>query len=241
MEEQPNTQPPVITQVKILGTSHISDESVKQIKEEIARNKPDIITVELDKKRLYALLSEQKHHFSIHTMFKVGIKGYLFALLGSWGSKKLGNLVGAIPGQEMLEAVKLARKEHIHLALIDQEIEVTLKRFSQALTWKEKWKFVKEILRAIFRRKEVEEELGLDLKTFDLRKVPSQSMIKKLTKMMQQKYPNIYHVLVEERNQYMARNIFHLINTHQGKKILVVVGAGHVEGLMSILNNKSKK
>lgn len=241
MDEEPSRQTQAITHVKILGTSHIAAESVKQIKEEIESNKPDIITVELDKKRLFALMSEQKHHFSICTMFKVGIKGYLFALLGSWGSKKLGNLVGAIPGQEMLEAVKLARKEHIHLALIDQDIEVTLKQFSQALTWKEKWKFVKEIFRALFKRKAVEEELGLDLKTFDLRKVPSQTLIKKLTKMMQQKYPNIYHVLVEERNEYMARNILHLINTHQGKKILVVVGAGHVEGLMDILNDKSKK
>ncbi|MBI3033455.1 TraB/GumN family protein [Candidatus Woesearchaeota archaeon] len=236
MDEKPINKP--ITRVKLLGTSHIAAESVKQIQEEITKNKPDIITIELDKKRLFALMSQQKHRFSLRTMFKVGIKGYFFALLGSWGSKKLGNLVGAIPGREMLEAVTLARKNHIHLALIDQDIEITLQRFSKAITWREKWRFIKEIFRAIFKSKEVEQELGIDVRTLDLKKVPSQTLIKKLTKLMKQKYPQIYRVLVEERNTYMARNILHLIKQNPGKKILIIVGAGHIEGLLEILNKK---
>ena len=206
---------------------------------EIKNNTPDIVAVELDKKRLAALLSERQSRFSFYNMWKVGIKGYLFALLGSWGSKKLGKLVGAVPGQEMLEAINLAKKNKLDIALIDQDIEITLRNFSKALTWKEKWRFVKEIFRAVFRRKEVEKELGIDAKSFDLTKVPSAELIKKLTGLMKEKYPNIYHVLVYERNVYMAKNIIHLIKYNKDKKILVIVGAGHVEGIVELLNKRS--
>ena len=152
----------------------------------------------------------------------------------SYASKKLGNVVGATPGDEMLTAIKEAKKRNLEVALIDQDIEITLSRFSKALSWKEKWMFLKDIFNSIFRKKKVlaeYKELGLDLETLDLTQVPSNKFITILTTAMKKKYPNIYRVLVSERNSFMVRTLVKMRKKYPEKKIIAVVGAGHVEGM----------
>ncbi|GAF88683.1 unnamed protein product, partial [marine sediment metagenome] len=189
--------------------------------------KPDIIALELDKKRLYALMHGKKGKISIYDLRKIGIKGFLFSLIGAWAEKKLGELVGVSPGSEMISAIKLAKKNKIKIALIDQDIEITLKRFSESLTWKEKWNFFVDVVKAvIFRKREVE---------FDLTKVPSKKIIKKLIGKVKKRYPNIYKVLIEERNYVMGNNLRGLMTANDDKKILAIVGAGHEEDLIEII------
>ncbi len=95
----------------IIGTSHIAKESVEEVEETINKEKPDIIALELDKKRMYTLLNKQEEKISFYNIFRVGIKGFFFSLLGAWAEKKLGKLVGVSPGSEMIEAIKLAKKK----------------------------------------------------------------------------------------------------------------------------------
>ena len=141
--------------------------------------------------------------------------------------RKLGKLVGVSPGSEMMAAIRLAKKNKIKLALIDQDIEVTLKRFSDSLTWKEKWNFFVDIIKAfVFRKKEVE---------FDLTKVPSKKIIKEMIDKVKKRYPNIYKVLIEERNYVMGNNLKELMMKNTGKEILAIVGAGHEEDLIEII------
>ena len=49
---------------------------------------------------------------------------------------------------------------------------------------------------------------------------------------MRKGYPNLYRVLVEERNEVMARNLAALMKNHPDKKILAIVGAGHEEDVL---------
>ena len=119
------------------------------------KEKPDIVAVELDKKRLYSLFKEKESKIRIYDITRVGIKGFIFSLVGAWAEKKLGKIVGVAPGSEMKKAVMLARKRDIKIALIDQDIEITLKRFSESLTWKEKWNFLADIVKAFFVRKKL--------------------------------------------------------------------------------------
>ena len=224
------------TQIKIIGTSHISKQSIEEVTSAIQTFSPAIIAVELDAKRFIALQQEKrkKSKLSLSAIPKIGFKGYLFGLIGSYSSRKLGNMVGTTPGDEMLTAIKLAKKHNLEVALIDQDIEITLSRFSKALSWKEKWQFLKDILRSIFQKKKVIAEYksyGLDIETLDLTKVPSDKMIKTLTNLMKLKYPNIYKVLVSERNTVMVKNLIKLKKQNPDKRILAVVGAGHMEGM----------
>ena len=113
----------------IIGTSHIARQSLEEVEKAIKELKPDIVAVELDKKRYYALTSTKKSKFGFYDLRRVGLKGAIFSLIGAWAEKKLGEYVGVAPGSEMLKAIDLANKNNIQIKLIDQDIEVTLKKF----------------------------------------------------------------------------------------------------------------
>ena len=211
----------------VVGTSHIAKQSLEEVEKIILEGKPDIVALELDKKRLYSMFKKTEGKIRIYDVRRIGIKGFVFALIGAWAEKKLGKLVGVSPGSEMKRAVKLARKHKIEIALIDQDIEITLQRFSQSLTWREKWNFVVDIVKAIFVKKnEIE---------FDLTTVPDKKIIKKLVEKIRKRYPNIYKVLIEERNHVMARNLEKLMLSNEGKKIVAFVGAGHEEDIIDLI------
>ena len=211
----------------IIGTSHIAKQSLKEVRAAIEGEKPDIIALELDKKRAYALMSKKQRKIRIYDIKKVGIKGFLFSLIGAWVEKKLGEYTGISPGSEMKEAIRLARNNKIKIALIDQDIEVTLKKFSKSLTWKEKWNILVDIFKAvILRKKEIE---------FDLKTVPSKKIINKLIKKVKKRYPSFYKILVEERNQIMANKLHNLMKKNKEKRIVAIVGAGHEESILKII------
>ena len=214
--------------ITIIGTSHIARQSQKEVKNAIEEGKPDIVAIELDRRRFPALFEKKQGSVRISDILKIGVKGYLFALFGSWAEKKLGETVGVKPGSEMKTAVIEARKHKAKIALIDQDIEITLRRLSTELTWKEKWNFVADIFGGIFSRKP---EFS-----FDLRTVPKEELIQKMIAKLKVRYPNVHKVLIDERNVVMARNLNRIQKENPNKKILAVVGAGHKEGLMELLH-----
>jgi pheromone shutdown-related protein TraB len=219
--------------VKIIGTSHIAQGSVDEIKAAVGSWKPDIVAVELDLQRASALMTEEKSKVSLAMILKIGVKGYLFAKIGQFVQQKLGRMVGVSPGSEMKAAMELARKEKLEVAFIDQPIQITLKKFSKYLTWKEKFRFVYDMLKGLLFPKKQIKALGLD--QFDLTKVPGKEVIKKMMNMMKKTYPNVYRALVSDRNKYMVKNIVKILRKNPGKRILVVVGAGHQEGMEKLL------
>src|SRR3989344_500788 len=213
----------------VVGTSHIAQESLKEISEVIQKERPSLVALELDRGRFKGLVSGEKGKIRFRDSSKIGVKGYFFALIGEFAERKLGDVVGVKPGEDMLRAVEEARKIGAKIALIDQPIEKTLKRFSEVLTWKEKGKFVKDFFAHLFRRNKK--------LPFDLRSVPNDDMIKKLLEKFKGDYPSIYHVLVVERNVVMARRLHQLMKDYE--KIVAVVGAGHEEGLIDELERIS--
>lgn len=219
--------------LKIIGTSHIARQSINEIKKAVKEDKPDIIALELDLQRAAALMAEKRNKIKITDIMKIGIKSYLLVKIGQYIQQKLGKMVGVSPGSEMKTALVLARKEKIQIALIDQPIGVTLKKFSKSLTWREKFRFVGDFFKGIFFRKKQMKEMGLE--NFDLSKVPEEKTIEKLISQMKVSYPNIYNVLVTERNSYMVKKIIRLLRNNPGKNILVIVGAGHKKGMEELL------
>ena len=117
-----------------LGTSHIARQSLNEVKRHIESEKPDIIALELDRNRLNFLMGKKERKIELRAIRQVGLKGFIFSLLGSWAERKLGKIVGVAPGSEMKQAVKIARKEKIGIALVDQNIEITLQRLSKSIT-----------------------------------------------------------------------------------------------------------
>ena len=214
----------------IIGTSHIAKQSLDDVEKAIEVGKPDIIALELDRRRLYSLF-QKPGKMRLYDIKRVGLKGFIFSLIGAWAEKKLGKMVGVTPGSEMKKAVRMAKKNKIRLALIDQDIEITLKRFSKTLSWKERWNFVSDIVKAIFVRKNVIE--------FDLTKVPDKKTIKKLVSQVKKRYPNIYNVLIVERNHVMAENLRKIMERYPDDKILAIIGAGHEDEILDLIKKPS--
>ncbi len=210
----------------IIGTSHISPESIKEVKKIIEETKPNYVAVELDKGRLLGLMGK-KNKVGIKDMFKLGLGGTLFVLFGSWLEEKLGKLVGTKPGDEMKIAVREAAKVKAKIILIDQEINITVKRLFKFLTLREKLRFCLDLIKGF---------LGFGEKMkFDLRKVPEKELIEKIILHVKERYPNVYKVLIEERNEIMAKRLIKFMEKNPSEKIVAVVGAGHEEGMVKII------
>jgi pheromone shutdown-related protein TraB len=224
----------------IIGTSHIAKESLVEIELAFQQHTPAVVAVELDKRRLHSLFAEEKTKVGLREINRVGVKGYLFAAIGGYLQRKLGSVVGVMPGSEMKLAVELARKTGAKIALIDQDIEVTLRKFSQRLTWKEKFRFLGDIFKSVFFKKKALAELGIKDPKLDLSKVPSKELVRKLVKQLEKRYPNVYDVLVRQRNHVMANNLSKLMHHYPDEVILAVVGAGHEEEMLELVKKRAE-
>ncbi len=217
--------------IHIIGSSHIARQSVKEVQEFVEKEKPDIIAVELDANRMMALLEEKKkRRVSARGVFRIGFAGFMFSLIGMWVQKRLGDLVGMNPGSEMKAAIELSRKHKLQLALIDQDVNVTLKQFSKNFGWKE----IKQMLKDMFSRRKKE-------LPFDIKDVPSEEVIEQLLLEVKERYPRIYKVLISDRNRVMVSNLKHLQQLHPEKNILAVVGAGHKREMERMLSEEYEK
>lgn len=214
--------------VTLIGTSHISPESIQEVKETIKKVCPQIITLELDKGRFDGLMNKStKGLFSLVAFKRLGVRGVLFSMIGAWLEQKLGKMVGTKPGNEMKIAVIEGAKIKAKIVLIDQEIGITIKRLFKNLTFKEKFRFVIDIIKGA---------LGFGEKvTINLKSVPGDELIEKLILSVRERYPSVYKTLIEERNVFMAKRLHNLMIRFPNDKIVSVVGAGHLKGIIEEL------
>ena len=220
----------------LIGSVHVSRDSIELVKKTIEDEKPVVVALELDHDRLHSLLSDKKGGKRIKG---VGFKGMLFAIIGEWVENKIGKAVNVTPGAEMKAGFYAAKQQGAKVALIDQHISITLRRFSQTITWAEKGRFAWDIISGIiFPKKQMKE---LNINEEELLTKPDKKMIARLLRFVKKRYPNAYNVLVHERNVVMAHNLGHLMRHFEGKKIVAVVGAGHEEEIIRMLKEKIYK
>lgn len=224
----------MVTELKIIGTSHIAAESIQAVQNTIKELKPDIICLELDPRRAHALLHNHKTGLSLKLAKSIGIKGFIFLAIAGFLQKRIGKIVGVEPGAEMKTALHAAIENKIKTALIDRDIETTLKRLSKAITWKEKMRFVTDFAKSPF-SKEFKEF------SIDLRKVPGKQLIEAALAKLKNSYPSLYNVLVKERNEHMAERLAAIIKANPDTKILAIVGAGHETELAELTKKKIKE
>jgi pheromone shutdown-related protein TraB len=215
-------------EVLLIGTAHVSKESVELVRETIEKESPDMVAVELCQQRFHALSEKKKwDETDISKVIKEG-KGYLFLtqLMLTNFQRKVGDELGVKPGSEMVKALEMAKEKNITIALVDRDISVTLKRALNRMGFKEKIKIMFGLVSGIFEEEKVTEEMVEKLKEMDV-----------LTEMMEElgkEIPSVKETLLDERNIYIADKIASL----EAKKIVAVVGAGHVAGIKAILESK---
>jgi pheromone shutdown-related protein TraB len=220
-------------EIILVGTAHISKESITLVNETIEKEKPDIIGVELDKERLEQLLNGKKwQQTNLVEIIKSG-KTYLFLLniLLSNMQKQLGAKMGVKPGAEMLAAIKKSQETKTPIQLLDRNVRITLKRAFDAMTIKEKIKLGSSLLLGFFGKGSGE---VIDAKKIE--ELKQQDLINKLMKELGKQMPSMKRVLVDERDDYISE----MIKRSPGKKIVAVIGAGHLKGIEENLKKKTR-
>lgn len=210
-------------EITLIGTAHVSQDSVDEVARAIDEIGPDRICVELDEGRYRSRTEKQNwENLNIKTILKEN-KGFLMLANMALSSyqKKLGEQMGVSPGDEIMRAATLATERNIPLSLCDREIQVTFKRAWRLSNGWNKIKLISSLLSAVFSDEKISNE--------ELEKLKETNVLQSMLDEMAKELPTIKRVLIDERDQYLASKIY----AAQGERIVAVVGAGHAPGLVA--------
>lgn len=246
---------------KLIGTAHVSKESIEDVKRIISEENPDMVCVELDQGRYNSIVKNDTwEKLNLSKVFKEG-KGFLLIanlVLGSF-QRRLGNELGVKPGEEMKTAIEVAKEKGIPYSLCDREVQTTLRRAWTRCGFWSKSKLLAALLASAFTTEKLNEQEIENLKN----KNELDGMMGELANYL----PAVKEVLIDERDIYLASKIWasafleqssvHLptvntptvdipitdtsavslpvVNTPTAKKVVAVIGAGHMQGMKTHL------
>lgn len=212
-------------EIVLIGTAHVSEESVNEVSSTITEIKPDSVAIELDEKRCESIKNPDKfRELDIVKVLKNG-EGFLLLanLVLSSFQKRMGENVGVKPGDEMVAAMNKAEELGIPSVMVDRPIQVTLRRaWAKNSLWG-KCKLLAALISSAFTKEEISEEQIEGLKN----RSEMDSMMAELSEYL----PTVKEVLIDERDKYLASHIW----KSEGKKIVAVLGAGHLPGVQAHL------
>ncbi|MEE1133377.1 MAG: TraB/GumN family protein [Methanobrevibacter sp.] len=217
--------------LKIIGTAHVSQESVDEVKDAIYEYQPDVVAIELDRGR-YTRLKEQMmgierdDPISVTNIIKENKVGLFFtSTLLSYFQSKIGADLDVAPGSEMIGAIEASADLGIPIALIDRDVNITLQRALNKMGFVEKAKFIFGLIASVF---------GLDdEEDIDVEELKNPENLDDLMDMFKDEAPSVHEVLVHERDAYLAGSILRIPQDH----VIAVVGAGHKPGIENYLDN----
>ncbi|MDZ4165863.1 MAG: TraB/GumN family protein [Smithellaceae bacterium] len=209
-------------EIVLVGTAHISKESAEQVERVIEEERPDTVCVELCQARYDAIRQpENWHKMDIVKLIKEKKASLLLAqwVVASY-QRKIAEKFQIRPGEEMLRAVRKAEEIGAELVLADRDIRVTLLRTWRMMGLWGKVKLLTEIMAATLFSEEITEE--------DIEKLKKQDVLDLAIASLREKLPTVKTTLIDERDQWLA----HKIRESRGNKIVAVVGAGHLSGVV---------
>jgi pheromone shutdown-related protein TraB len=211
--------------VLLVGTAHISRQSTDLVREVIEGEQPDTVCIELDEKRFQAL--SRKQHWEGLDLKQVirnkQLATLLVNLILASYQKKLGGQLGVMPGTELLTAAQVAEKRQIRIVLCDRDVRVTLRRAWHATSLWKKCSLLATLFTSLFDDTKLDEQKLAELRRQDV----LSEMIKEIGAVM----PETKKALIDERDIYMAEKI----KAAPGRRLVAVVGAGHLEGIRRVI------
>lgn len=216
----------------IIGTAHVSADSVDEVKDAIYEQHPEVVAIELDRGRYIRLKKEmmgikEDDTISVSQIIKDNKVGlFLTTTLLSYFQSKIGADVDVKPGSEMVGAIEACEDLQIPIALIDRDINATLQRALNRMGFIEKSKFLFGILASAI-------GIGDDEEDIDIEELKNPENLDDLMEMFKDEAPSVYEVLVHERDAYLAGKIMQIPQDH----VIAVVGAGHRPGIEKYLDN----
>ena len=209
--------------LRILGTAHVSSESVELVRNQIEEWGPDLVAVELCPSRMAALTEpESLDSEDLLKIIKEG-RSAMILLQSALAAqqRRMGISSGEKPGAELLAAVNAAEESDIPVEMIDRDVVITLRRAWRKMGLIEKWRILNALL-----WEEDDEEVSID------EVLGNSDLLSSMMEEAREVAPRAGEVLIDERDAFLAGRIQQI----RGKgKVLAVIGAGHLSGVVQNL------
>lgn len=212
----------------LIGTAHVSKHSAELVREVIEAEKPDSVCIELDEQRYQSIMEGNK--WKETDIFKV-IKEkkaslLLMNLAISSFQKRMAKQFGINAGQEMIQGIESAKEVGANLVLADRNIQVTFSRIWGGIGLKGKSMLLMQVFAGIFSKETISEE--------ELEKLKTKDTINAILNEFTEAFPKLKVPLIDERDQYLSQKI----KEAPGHKVVAVLGAAHVPGIMEEINKE---
>lgn len=218
----------------LLGTAHVSQASVDAVRDHLAGDEFDAVAIELCASRHRALTdTDAWRDMNLFQIIRQGKAGMMMAslALGAY-QRRIAEQFGIEPGAEMKAAMEIADEKGLPLQLIDREIGITLKRTSGKLSWWQRWMLINGMIVSLFSREKIEEE--------DIERLKQGDLLNETFSEFASESPALYEGLIEERDHYMAAKLLEEHGAHPERRVLAVIGAGHLAGTAAALKDQQE-
>lgn len=208
-------------EILLIGTAHVSKESAEEVKTIIEREQPDTVCIELDDVRFDSMQNKDRFQNTdiIQIIKNKKVLSMMANLVLASFQKKLADQLGINPGAEMMQGIQSAQEAGAELVMADRDIQTTLNRVWRNVGFTGKIKLLTQLVASVFDDEEITEEELSELKELDA--------LDKMLDELAEIFPELKRTLIDERDMYLAEKI----KNAPGKKIIAVLGAGHLPGV----------
>lgn len=239
--------------VYLVGTAHMSSLSAIQVTRVINSLRPDNVVVELCRSRAGIMYDEAPSSLDTkqartwpNTRNLMSMSGDSFAsamgrslklggqsalalrLLLATVSNRLSSSAGVATGEEFRAAQKAAGAVGAQVVLGDRPIEITLQRAWKSLRWDERFRFAVLVLHSTT-------DKNLDVSEESLQALKSDDALSAMFGELSSRFPSLLQPLIHERDMYLAWSLKRSKAVNGCKRVVGVVGRGHIRGVVHAL------
>jgi pheromone shutdown-related protein TraB len=214
----------------LLGTAHVSKTSAEVVAEMAGSGDYDSIAVELCAARLEALTGKKDwKDLDLYRIIREKKAGMVMVNLALSGyQRRIAEQFDIEPGAELKAAADAAKERDLPLQLIDRDLSTTLKRCYRGIPWYKRMYMSMGLILSSVSSEEIDEDAIEKLKEGDI--------LESTFSEFAEQSPELFESLIAERDRYMAASLRKHNNGQTGKRVLAVVGAGHLDGLAKHLS-----
>lgn len=224
MGSQPHVSDTIGDDITLVGTTHISPESLRAVKEIIRKNEPDIVAVELGPRRYDGTLPEevsiQNQSPSLRTLLFLPAMHHLQSRAAEEHGLESGK-------SDMSTAITIAGEIEARLALLDRDILSTFDQYWERAGKRELLSLLRDIGTASIRG---------DSLLFNITGITYESPKDEISvylERLKNRFPAFHTTFVKERDEHMAKRLKRL--KEDGYSVVAVVGAAHKPGIKQAL------
>lgn len=220
------------SKLTLLGTAHVSRTSAEKVKELLDTGEYDAVAVELCPSRYNSIIDpDALARMDLFQVIREGKASMVAAslALGAF-QQRAAEQMGIEPGAEMRQAINSAQQAKLPVLLVDREVGVTLKRIYRNVPWWRRMNLISGLLASVIARQEVSED--------EIERLKEGDILESTFAQFAEEEKDLFLPLIGERDEYMVARLRQEIEKHPHENILVVIGAGHLSGMVKYLREE---